>query len=73
MNNESIKLLDEMKDTISLPELLMIESTQLLTWYPHTKEYIEMQKAMIKKLDIRQVTKAICLQILDEVSIKEDK
>lgn len=73
MNNESVKLLEQIKDTISIPELLLIQATQLLTMTPHTKEYIETQKTLTKKLDVREAVKAICLQVLDEVKIKEDK
>ena len=70
MNNESIKLLEQIKDTISIPELLLIQSTQLLTMTQHTKEYIETQKTLTTKLDVRDDVKTICLQVLNEVEVK---
>ena len=41
MNNELEKL---DYTTNSLPELLLIQSIQIMTYYPHSKEYIEAYK-----------------------------
>lgn len=67
MNNELEKL---DYTTISLPELLLIQSIQIMTYYPHSKEYIEAQKVIIDNLDVRDSIKHICNLILNEVKIK---
>ena len=64
------QLLEELKDTISIPELLIIQGNQLLLLSPHSKEYIETQRQLTLKLNIRDVVKAVCMQILDEVEVK---
>ena len=73
MNTDLIRELENLDyTTISLPELLLIQSFQMLTWYEHSKEFIEVQRITIEKLDIRAVIKNICTLILNEVKIKDN-
>lgn len=72
MNNDTIKSLEKIIDTISIPELLIIQGTQLLLLSPHSKDFIETQKIVINKTNIRDVVKAICLQILNEVEVNNE-
>ena len=72
MNNDTIKSLEKIIDTISIPELLIIQGTQLLLLSPHSKDFIETQKIVINKTNIRDAVKAICLQILNEVEVNNE-
>lgn len=66
-----IEKLEQIYDTLSSTEVMLIMSTNCLLFTPHSKSFVASQREMLKKLDVRQAVKDICYEILDEIKITE--
>ena len=65
------QLIEEVYDTITLPESLTIFGYKVLQLAPHSKEFVDEQKKLLKQMNFRKVVMNICQTILDEIQIEK--
>lgn len=70
MKPETIKKIENEYSRLTSIELMLIISTQCLTYTSHTQEYVDSQREIINLSNIRPVVKEILEDILSEVNIK---
>lgn len=64
--------LEQIYDTLSSTEIMLIMSTSCLLLTSHSKSFVEAQKELLKKMEVRQEVKDICNDIFDEIKITEE-
>lgn len=70
MKAETIKKIENEYSRLTSIELMLIISTQCLTYTSHTQEYVDSQREIINLSEVRPVVKEILEDILSEVNIK---
>lgn len=70
MKPETVKKIEQEYNRLTSIELMLIISTQCLTYASHTQEYVDSQREIINLSEVRPVVKEILEDILSEVNIK---
>ena len=70
MKPETVKKIEKEYSRLTSIELMLIISTQCLTYTSHTQEYVDSQREIIKVSEVRPVDKKILEDRISEVNNK---
>lgn len=64
--------IEKIYDTLSSTETMLIMGASCLLLTPHSRSFVDGQREMLKKLEVRQAVKDICNEIFDEIKTEEN-